>query len=104
LSAPRVKLGRIQLIFRNFKFLRSTVSAVTSCKVTSHSCVDGSRLAVQSANLHTSSVSQRWLFRCNVIAFIAIKLHVEVNFNVKFTVQSVYKRSELCQSNVTYPT
>jgi len=31
-------------------------------------------------------------------------MHVEVNFNVKFIVQSVYRRSELCQSNVTYIT
>ena len=55
-------------------------------------------------NPTTTSQPQKWLFRCNVITFIAIKLHVEVNFNVKFIVQSVYKQSELCQSNVTYIT
>jgi len=35
---------------------------------------------------------------------LLLKMHAEVNFNVKFIVQSVYKRPELCQSNVTYPT
>jgi len=65
--------------------------------------MEGSRLAVQSANLPISSVFQRWLFRCNVITFIAIKMHAEVNFNVKFIVQSVYKWLELCKRNVTYP-
>ena len=64
----------------------------------------GGGLAVQSADLHISSVPQRWLFRCNVITFIAIKMQVGVNFNVKFIVQSVYKRSELCPKNVTYIT
>lgn len=39
-----------------------------------------------------------------MITFIAIKMHVEVNFDVKYIVQSVYKRFEICQSDVTYIT
>ena len=64
--------------------------------------MEGSGVAVRSASLHVPSESQRWLLRSNVITFIAIKMHTEVNFTVKFFVQSVYKWTELCQSNVTY--
>jgi len=50
-----------------------------------------------SANLRISGLSQRWLFICNVFTFSAIKKHIEVNFNVKSIVQSVYKRSGLSE-------